>query len=151
MRRPPFVWIGGQPYLDVAFDLEPLTARPLAHLLEALLDHHHESELVLLRPLSAREREQLGKLAGLGDGVTGRERDLALLGLLFAAGSSLTLVLAQELLGDGARINTPGTVSDVNWTWRLPRSLEELASDADVRSRFGAVRELATRSGRLRV
>lgn len=97
------------------------------------------------------EREQLGKLAGLGDGVTGRERDLALLGLLFASGSSLTLVLAQELLGDGARINTPGTVSDVNWTWRLPRSLEELASDADVRSRFGAVRELATRSGRLRV
>ncbi|MCA9670676.1 MAG: hypothetical protein KC503_34000 [Myxococcales bacterium] len=55
------MWIGGQPYLDVAFDLEPLTARPLAHLLEALLDHHHESELVLLRPLSAREREQLGK------------------------------------------------------------------------------------------
>ena len=27
------------------------------------------------------------------------------------------------------RVNVPGTVNDSNWTWRMPRTLEELASD----------------------
>ncbi|MBN1243083.1 MAG: 4-alpha-glucanotransferase [Spirochaetales bacterium] len=27
------------------------------------------------------------------------------------------------------RVNVPGTVNDSNWTWRMPRSLEELADD----------------------
>ena len=27
------------------------------------------------------------------------------------------------------RVNVPGTVTDSNWTWRMPRTLEELAAD----------------------
>lgn len=101
--------------------------------------------------LDPADRDALGALAGLSEGAGGRARDLALLGLLFSSGSSLTLVLAQELLGERGRINTPGTVSPENWTWRLPRTLEELGADADVRARLDAARALAAESGRLAV
>jgi 4-alpha-glucanotransferase len=58
-------------------------------------------------------------------------------------------MLAQEILGDKTRINTPGTVNDENWTWRLPRPIEDLREDKALASRFGAIRSLVAESGRL--
>ena len=49
--------------------------------------------------------------------------------MLFKSGSSLTLTLVQELLGERARINTPATVGDANWTYRLPKPIEDLERD----------------------
>jgi 4-alpha-glucanotransferase len=66
-----------------------------------------------------------------------------LIKLLFSAGSHLTLLLAQEILGDKARINLPGTVTEKNWTWRLPRPIEDLAADPAIGARFDAIRALA--------
>ena len=69
--------------------------------------------------------------------------------LLFSSRSNLTLLLAQEILGDKTRINTPGTVTAQNWTWRLPRPLEDLREDAALRGRFAAIRALVAGSGRI--
>jgi 4-alpha-glucanotransferase len=38
------------------------------------------------------------------------------------------------------RINIPGTASEFNWTWRLPKPVSEIAKDGDV---VAAVNELA--------
>lgn len=95
------------------------------------------------------ERERLAALDGFPVDLAGHALELALLELLFSARSELTLVLVGELIGDKTRINTPGTVDDVNWTWRLPRPLEELCEDAALGARFEEIRGLVAASGRL--
>jgi 4-alpha-glucanotransferase len=77
-----------------------------------------------------------------------RARTLALLRDLYAARSDLALTLAQELLGLPDRINTPATVGETNWTWRLPRPIEDLEADESVGGRLDAVRALVDASGR---
>ncbi len=95
------------------------------------------------------ERERLARLDGIPLDLPEPARELALLKLLFSARSELTLLLAQEILGDKTRINTPGTVTAQNWTWRLPRPLEDLREDAALRGRFAAIRALVAGSGRI--
>jgi 4-alpha-glucanotransferase len=51
-------------------------------------------------------------------------------------------------LGQPDRINTPGTVDDSNWTYRLPLPLEDLERDPGVVQRLERVRELVRASGR---
>lgn len=95
------------------------------------------------------QRERIAALDAISLDLTGDKRDLALLRLLFSARSELSLVLVNELLGDRSRINTPGTVNDENWTWRLPRPIEDLRDDAKLVDRFAAIRALVAASGRL--
>jgi 4-alpha-glucanotransferase len=97
---------------------------------------------------SGGEKEQLARLAGISNNASEEERVFALLGLLFRAGSSLTLTLVQELLGERARINTPGTVGEANWTYRLPKAIEDLETDERVKARFERIRALAAHAGR---
>lgn len=95
------------------------------------------------------ERERLAALDAIPLDLPEEERELALLKLLLSARSELTLVLVNELLGDKSRINTPGTVNDGNWTWRLPRPIEELREDPKLVERFASIRALVAGSGRL--
>lgn len=95
------------------------------------------------------ERERLAALDKIPLDLPDEARELALLKLLFSARSELTLVLVSELLGDKSRINTPGTVSDQNWTWRLPRPIEDLREDPKIRERFAAIRALVDGARRL--
>ena len=76
------------------------------------------------------------------------DRSIGLLGDMYRAKSDLALVLVQELLGSKDRINTPGTVGPQNWTWRLPRPIEDLVDDPHVASRIDAIRALVGASGR---
>jgi 4-alpha-glucanotransferase len=99
--------------------------------------------------LEGWERERLCALAKIPLDLPEVDRELALFELLFGARSDLTLVLAQELLGDKSRINLPGTVSADNWTWRLPRPIEELREDPALAARFDAIRARVGKSGRL--
>jgi 4-alpha-glucanotransferase len=94
------------------------------------------------------ERADLAQLARVDRGAPDDERTLAMLKTLFESGSDLTLVLVQELLGERARINTPGTVGEQNWTYRLPRPIEELEADAHMAARFDRVRQMVSASGR---
>jgi 4-alpha-glucanotransferase len=94
------------------------------------------------------ERERLAKLDGMPLDLPEGERELALFRLLMSSRSNLTLLLAQEILGDKTRINLPGTVSADNWTWRMPRPIEELRDDPSVASRLDAIRRLAIATNR---
>jgi 4-alpha-glucanotransferase len=89
------------------------------------------------------ERERIAKLDAIPLDLAESERELALIRLLFSSGSALTLLLAQEVLGDKTRINLPGTVTEQNWTWRLPRSIEDLEKDPAVSTRLDEIRRLA--------
>lgn len=94
------------------------------------------------------ERERIAKLGGIPLDLPEGERELALFKLLFSSRSELTLLLAQEILGEKARINLPGTVTPDNWTWRLSRPIEDLADDPRVVKRLEAIRRLAVASNR---
>lgn len=98
--------------------------------------------------LADEDRTALGRRAGVRPETGSEERSLLLLEDLYRSRSKLVLVLAQELLGVRDRINTPGTVSSQNWSWRLPLPIEDLDNDERFRRRFDAIRELAQRSGR---
>ena len=92
--------------------------------------------------LPLADRTGLLALAKLEADMPWEKLEEGLLRLLFSAASQLALVLAPEVLGETARINTPGIVGQENWTYRLPRSLEALTADADVRARMARFRGL---------
>jgi 4-alpha-glucanotransferase len=94
------------------------------------------------------DRAQLAARARIPSYDDETSRTEALLGMLYLSGSELALVLAQELLGDGARINTPGTVGAANWTYRLPATIEDLAHDPRIAARLESARAQAAASGR---
>jgi 4-alpha-glucanotransferase len=95
------------------------------------------------------ERERIAKLDGIPLDAAEHDRELALIKLLFSSSSDLTLLLAQEILGDKSRINMPGTVNDTNWTWRMTRPIEELKDDAAIGARLDAIAQLASAAKRI--
>lgn len=98
--------------------------------------------------LSEHDRRQLAARAGVDVHADERTRTLALLRDLYGSGSGLALTLVQELLGLRDRINTPATVGAHNWTFRLPRPIEDLAADGAVAARLAEVRGLVEGAGR---
>jgi 4-alpha-glucanotransferase len=52
----------------------------------------------------------------------------ALLEAVYASRSELVIVPVQDVFGWADRINTPAVVDDVNWTWRLPWTVEHMAT-----------------------
>ena len=73
-------------------------------------------------------------------------RNRALLELVYGSGSDLLLLPFQDAFGLRDRVNVPGTVTEENWTYRMPRDLGALAADLGARDRL---RGLAVRSGRI--
>jgi 4-alpha-glucanotransferase len=69
----------------------------------------------------------------------------ALLETLYGSASDLLLLPFQDCFGHRERVNVPGTVTDQNWTYRLPVTISSLASDLASSARL---RQLATRHGR---
>ena len=98
--------------------------------------------------MDTEERAGLSKLAHLDHAENENARWLGFLKLLYSSSSELTLTLSSELLGDKDRINTPGTVGGVNWTYRLPQTLEALSHDDSVVARMADVKTLIEQSGR---
>jgi 4-alpha-glucanotransferase len=98
--------------------------------------------------LPEADQKELSVRARLHEPMDDDARSLALLRYLYDAKSDLALVLAQELIGSRERINTPGTVGPHNWTWRLPKPIEDLVEDTRLAGRFEAVGKLVAASGR---
>src|SRR6059058_6144154 len=48
----------------------------------------------------------------------------AILESAYASPADLAVTPIQDLFGWDARINSPGTISEANWSWRLPFDLE---------------------------
>jgi 4-alpha-glucanotransferase len=78
---------------------------------------------------------------------TDRTRD-ALLEALFAAGSRLLILPVQDIFGWRDRINTPASVGEQNWTWRLPLEVERLLDDPASVERAASLRALSRKTGR---
>jgi 4-alpha-glucanotransferase len=98
------------------------------------------------------ECEAIAALAGLTGGGVDREFDHvvrdAVLKLLFDSGSDLLIIPIQDLFGWRDRINTPATVGDTNWTWRLPWPVDRLDAEPEARERAATLRQWAASSNR---
>lgn len=69
----------------------------------------------------------------------------ALLTAIFGAASELVLLPIQDIFGWRDRINVPAVVNDINWSWRLPWTLEDMLVRDESRERANAMRALAIR------
>jgi 4-alpha-glucanotransferase len=71
-----------------------------------------------------------------------------LLETLFASGSDLLLLPVQDAFGWTERINEPATLSDGNWTYRLPWPVDTLEEVPEARERQAQLRAWSERYGR---
>ena len=71
-----------------------------------------------------------------------------ILGLAYHAGSDLLLLPVQDAFGWRDRINTPATVGDWNWTWRLPWPVDALVDTLPAMERAAFSEALAKRTMR---
>jgi len=67
---------------------------------------------------------------------------------MFASASNILLLPVQDVFGWRERINEPATVSDENWSFRLPWPVDTMASEPEARERQSALRQWAERHGR---
>ena len=79
--------------------------------------------------------------------MPGELRDL-LIEVLYASGADLLILPMQDVFGWRDRINVPGTVSAVNWTWRLPWSSDALTAEPEACAAGVRLRTWAIRHGR---
>ena len=97
--------------------------------------HDTEPQVVWWERASADDREKVSRLPTIQQLSPGVDlmhspynpavRD-ALLEALFASNSNLLLIPIQDAFGWRARINEPATVTDDNWTYRLPWPVDKL-------------------------
>jgi len=73
----------------------------------------------------------------------------ALLEAMFASASNILLLPVQDVFGWRGRINEPATVSDENWSFRLPWPVDRMASEPEARERQAALRQWAERHARV--
>ena len=78
-----------------------------------------------------------------------RVRDV-LIEALFASGSDLLLLPVQDVFGWRDRINEPATVSDANWTFRLPWPSDKLDEIPEARERQETLRRWSHQYRRLK-
>ncbi len=95
--------------------------------------HDTEAQAVWYDRLSPEHRGYLARIPGLehldcNRGFDDGARD-ALLRVLYQSASDLCLVPFQDLLGMREQVNMPGTVSERNWTYRMPMLVETLRAD----------------------
>lgn len=83
-----------------------------------------------------------------GPGLTHAVHD-ALLEVLYASGADLLILPIQDVFAWRDRINQPATVSDGNWTWRLPWPSDRLPMEPDAMARATQLKAWAERHGRL--
>jgi 4-alpha-glucanotransferase len=137
----------GQPFRDPATYPANSVAISGTHDTETLAEWWDEAE--------AEERRAAAAIPALTQagivpsaGYSNALRD-ALLEALFASGSDILLIPIQDIFGWRDRVNTPASVNDGNWTWRLPWTIEQFAAEPLARDRAAFLRVLAERTGRL--
>lgn len=118
--------------------------------------HDTESLLTWWKELATWEREQqltqppLARLRGPSQTSFTPETKRALLELAYQSASDALLIPITDALGWPDRMNTPGTVGQHNWTFRLPWKLGELLTAAEPSAVARELASLAERHGRQR-
>jgi 4-alpha-glucanotransferase len=119
--------------------------------------HDTETQAEWWDSISPDERRVFTRLPGLQDIDPNRRFDDqvrdAFLGVLYATPSELCLLPFQDLLGARERVNVPGTVTDANWTYRMPMDVGSLRADRGTTDRLAKLaadwkRQIGTRTGR---
>jgi 4-alpha-glucanotransferase len=99
--------------------------------------------------LPASDRAQFAARASVAESTADDpKRSLGLLADMYRARSDLALTLAQEIIGSRDRINMPASVGPQNWSWRLPRPIEDLQADPALDARFATIRSLVRDTAR---
>lgn len=139
--------VPGQPFLDPAAFPPESAAMTGTHDTEPLSDWW--------RRAPADERAAAAALPAVGARLGGHIGDVwdyrlrdAFIDLAFRAGSNDVFLPMQDVFGWSDRINTPSTVGDANWTWRLPWPVDEWASVPEARERAAFSVNLAHLTGR---
>jgi 4-alpha-glucanotransferase len=115
--------------------------------------HDTETLVEWWETISVGERRRLMQGLGLGAQGYGRatldESTLeAILQSVYASPAQLVVTPIQDLFGWTARINLPGTINEVNWSWRLPFDVDRTMENADLRERIVKIRAICERTGR---
>ena len=119
--------------------------------------HDTEPVAVWWERTAEEERRQVSRLPSVQrltggadlthEPFTAAVRD-ALLEILYASASDLLLVPVQDAFGWRDRINEPATVSDANWTYRLPWPVDTWDDIPEARERKDRLRAWSERHGR---
>jgi 4-alpha-glucanotransferase len=143
----------GQPFVD------PLTYPALSvatsgtHDTETLVEWWEtapddERAAVLAIPLVAERLGPEGRRAALESRVlTPPVRD-AFIEVLIASNSTLVILPVGDVFGWPDRVNTPATINDRNWTWRMPWPNERLAFEPDAIAAVKRLRDWCSRYSR---
>ncbi len=115
--------------------------------------HDTDTLTVWWREQPIEEREKFVRSLNLDSRVNphaplGPSGLCAVIETLYTAPSIIAVLPIQDLFGWNTRINRPGTVSDSNWSYRLPLTFERMAQSAAIRSCVERLREITRRTGR---
>ena len=120
--------------------------------------HDTEPVAVWWEQASSAERRQVSQLPSvqrLTGGVDLTDQPFSatvrdtLLEILYASASDLLLVPVQDAFGWRERINQPATVSDANWTYRLPWPVDNWDDVPEARETKNRLRAWASRYQRI--
>lgn len=116
--------------------------------------HDTETLVTCWRKMPELERTRLLDALGIADQIDSRlplnEAALeAIIGALYASPARLVVLPIQDLFGWEDQINYPGTVSDTNWSYRLPFEIGNRAEIPDVEARIRRLLAMAKDSGRV--
>ena len=119
--------------------------------------HDTESLAQWWRELTDVDREAFLALPSMADARVGAGvqasafvpgvRD-AILAALVGGASRYVMLPLQDAFGWDARINTPATVNEMNWTWKSPVAVDRWRDDADWVARAAWLAEQCRASGR---
>jgi len=123
--------------------------------------HDTEPMAIWWETATLEERDAVLSIPGIARRITGDERSRvleqtelsnhcreALLETLFESGSSLLLLPVQDVFGWRERINQPATVSNGNWTWRLPWPVDRLTMEPEAMGIATQLAEWSTKHNR---
>jgi 4-alpha-glucanotransferase len=107
-----------------------------------------ERAAVLAIPLVAERLGPDARQAALESRVLPQPVRDAFIEVLVASNSTLVILPVGDVFGWPDRINTPATINDRNWTWRMPWSSERLTFEPDAIAAVKRLREWCVRYGR---
>ncbi|HKY23189.1 MAG TPA: 4-alpha-glucanotransferase [Vicinamibacterales bacterium] len=121
---------------------DPLLYPPLSVAMTGT--HDTEPLAVWWETLPPNERRRFGSESPVFDATV---RD-GILARLYHAGSNLVLLPIQDVFGWRDRINQPATISETNWTYVLPWSVDTLAAQPVVCERVDRLVKWSYQTGR---
>ena len=131
----------GQPYIDPPEYPETSVATTGTHDTEPLVTWWES--------LSPEERDKVLRIPSLQRHLEDADTPFdALLQALLDSRSRIVIIPMQDVFGWKDRVNTPATVADDNWTWRMPWPVDRLDDIPDAKERAARLATWTRAAGR---